>query len=58
MPVKVAISGFGASPQRPSRHRRSGRKDVQVVAINDLFPAQDNAHLFRYDSVHGGSPAS
>lgn len=57
MPVKVAISGFGRIGRNILRAiAESGRKDVQVVAINDLFPAQDNAHLLRYDSVHGRFP--
>ena len=57
MPVKVAISGFGRIGRNVLRAiAESGRKDVQVVAINDLFPAQDNAHLLRYDSVHGRFP--
>ncbi len=59
MPVKVAISGFGRIGRNVLRAiAEAGRKDVQVVAINDLFPAQDNAHLFRYDSVHGRFPGS
>jgi len=57
MPVKVAISGFGRIGRNVLRAiAEAGRKDVQVVAINDLFPAKDNAHLFRYDSVHGRFP--
>ena len=57
MPVKVAISGFGRIGRNILRAiAESGRKDVLVVAINDLFPAQDNAHLLRYDSVHGRFP--
>jgi glyceraldehyde 3-phosphate dehydrogenase len=35
----------------------SGRKDIQVVAINDLGPVETNAHLLRFDSVHGRFPA-
>ena len=34
----------------------SGRKDIEVVAINDLGPVETNAHLIRYDSVHGRFP--
>jgi glyceraldehyde 3-phosphate dehydrogenase len=34
----------------------SGRKDIQVVAINDLGPVETNAHLMRFDSVHGRFP--
>jgi glyceraldehyde 3-phosphate dehydrogenase len=36
----------------------SGRKDIDIVAINDLGPVETNAHLMRYDSVHGRSPRS
>jgi glyceraldehyde 3-phosphate dehydrogenase len=35
----------------------SGRKDIEVVAINDLGPVETNAHLLRFDSVHGRFPA-
>jgi hypothetical protein len=46
-------------PHRP-QHRRaiyeSGRKDIDVVAVNDLGPVETNAHLLRYDSVHGRFP--
>jgi len=57
MTVKVAINGFG----RIGRHvlraiAETGRRDVTVVAINDLAPPATNAHLFRYDSVHGRFP--
>jgi glyceraldehyde 3-phosphate dehydrogenase len=34
----------------------SGRKDIEVVAVNDLGPVETNAHLLRYDSVHGRFP--
>ncbi len=34
----------------------SGRKDIDVVAVNDLGPVETNAHLLRYDSVHGRFP--
>ena len=54
MAVKVAINGFGRIGRLVLRGiMESGRKDVQVVAINDLGPVDTNAHLFRYDSVHG-----
>ncbi|RTL68836.1 MAG: type I glyceraldehyde-3-phosphate dehydrogenase [Hyphomicrobiales bacterium] len=59
MSVKIAISGFGRIGRNILRAiAESGRKDVQVVAINDLFPAKDSAHLFKYDSVHGRFPGS
>ena len=54
MPVKVAISGFGRIGRNILRAiAESGRKDVQVVAINDLGDAETNAHLTRYDTAHG-----
>jgi glyceraldehyde 3-phosphate dehydrogenase len=54
MAVKVAINGFGRIGRNVLRAIvESGRKDIQVVAINDLGPVETNAHLFRYDSVHG-----
>lgn len=58
MAVKVAINGFGRIGRLVLRAIvESGRKDVQVVAINDLGPVETNAHLLRYDSVHGRFPA-
>jgi glyceraldehyde 3-phosphate dehydrogenase len=57
MTVKVAINGFGRIGRNILRAIvESGRKDVQVVAINDLGPVETNAHLLRYDSVHGRFP--
>ena len=57
MAVKVAINGFGRIGRNVLRAIvESGRKDVQVVAINDLGPVETNAHLMRYDSVHGRFP--
>jgi glyceraldehyde 3-phosphate dehydrogenase len=54
MAVKVAINGFGRIGRLVLRGiMESGRKDIQVVGINDLGPVETNAHLFRYDSVHG-----
>ena len=54
MTVKVAINGFGRIGRNVLRAIiESGRKDIEVVAINDLGPVETNAHLFRYDSVHG-----
>ena len=55
--VKVAINGFGRIGRNVLRAIvESGRKDIQVVAINDLGPVETNAHLMRYDSVHGRFP--
>lgn len=54
MTIKVAINGFGRIGRNILRAVvEQDRKDIQVVAINDLTPAKDCAHLFRYDSVHG-----
>ena len=57
MAVKVAINGFGRIGRNVLRAIvESGRTDVQVVAINDLGPVETNAHLMRFDSVHGRFP--
>ncbi|MCA3733931.1 MAG: type I glyceraldehyde-3-phosphate dehydrogenase [Phenylobacterium sp.] len=54
MPVRVAINGFGRIGRNILRSLvEHGRTDIEVVAINDLGPVETNAHLFRYDSVHG-----
>ena len=59
MAVKVAINGFGRIGRNVLRAIiESGRKDIEVVAINDLGPVETNAHLLRYDSVHGRFPAT
>jgi glyceraldehyde 3-phosphate dehydrogenase len=57
MAVRVAISGFGRIGRNILRAIvESQRKDLEIVAINDLFSAKENAHLLRYDSVHGRFP--
>jgi glyceraldehyde 3-phosphate dehydrogenase len=57
MAVKVAINGFGRIGRNILRAIvESGRTDIEVVAINDLGPVETNAHLIRYDSVHGRFP--
>ncbi len=54
MAVRVAINGFGRIGRNVMRAiMESGRKDIEVVSINDLGPVETNAHLFRFDSVHG-----
>ncbi|MGF1658254.1 MAG: type I glyceraldehyde-3-phosphate dehydrogenase [Rubrimonas sp.] len=59
MAVKVAINGFGRIGRNVLRALiESGRTDVEVVAINDLGPVETNAHLIRYDSVHGRFPGT
>ncbi len=56
--TKVAINGFGRIGRNVLRAiAESGRKDIEVVAINDLGPVETNAHLLRFDSVHGRFPA-
>jgi len=57
MAVRVAINGFGRIGRLALRALiESGRKDVVVVGVNDLGPVETNAHLLRYDSVHGLFP--
>ena len=57
MTVRVAINGFGRIGRNILRAiAESGRTDIEVVAINDLGPVETNAHLLRYDSVHGRFP--
>lgn len=57
MAVKVAINGFGRIGRNVLRAIvESGRKDIEVVGINDLGPVETNAHLIRFDSVHGRFP--
>ncbi|MFD2175475.1 type I glyceraldehyde-3-phosphate dehydrogenase [Rhodobacter lacus] len=59
MTVKVAINGFGRIGRNVLRAIvESGRTDIDVVAINDLGPVETNAHLLRFDSVHGRFPAT
>ena len=57
MAVRVAINGFGRIGRNILRAIvESGRTDIEVVAANDLGPVETNAHLLRYDSVHGRFP--
>src|SRR6201996_1826193 len=57
MAVRVAINGFGRIGRLILRAIiESGRTDIEVVAINDLGPVETNAHLLRFDSVHGRFP--
>ncbi|MDP6708770.1 MAG: type I glyceraldehyde-3-phosphate dehydrogenase [Alphaproteobacteria bacterium] len=54
MAVRVAINGFGRIGRLVLRAiHESGRRDIEVVGINDLGPIETNAHLLRHDSVHG-----
>src|SRR6201988_5076494 len=57
MSVRVAINGFGRIGRNILRAAaEAGRKDIEILAINDLGPIETNAHLLRYDSVHGRFP--
>ena len=57
MPVRVAINGFGRIGRLVLRSIvEHARRDIEVVAINDLGPVETNAHLLRYDSTHGRFP--
>ena len=59
MTIKVAINGFGRIGRNILRAIiESGRTDIEVVAINDLGPVETNAHLLRFDSVHGRFPGT
>ncbi len=59
MAIRVAINGFGRIGRLVLRAIvESGRRDIEVVSINDLGPVATNAHLLRYDSVHGRFPAN
>ncbi len=59
MAIRVAINGFGRIGRLVLRAIvESGRSDIEVVAVNDLGPVATNAHLLRYDSVHGRFPAT
>ena len=59
MALRVAINGFGRIGRLVLRSIvESARRDIEVVAINDLGPVATNAHLLRYDSTHGRFPAA
>jgi glyceraldehyde 3-phosphate dehydrogenase len=59
MTVKIAINGFGRIGRLVLRAMiESGRTDITPVLINDLGSVEDNAHMFRYDSVHGRFPGT
>ena len=57
MPVNVSINGFGRIGRNILRSAiENHRKDIKIVAINDLAPVETNAHLLKYDSIHGRFP--
>jgi glyceraldehyde 3-phosphate dehydrogenase len=59
MAIRVAINGFGRIGRNILRAlHEAKRTDIEIVAINDLGPVETNAHLLRYDSVHGRFPGT
>jgi glyceraldehyde 3-phosphate dehydrogenase len=55
--IRIAINGFGRIGRNIVRAiHESGRTDIDIVGVNDLGPVETNAHLLRYDSVHGRFP--
>ncbi len=57
MAIRIAINGFGRTGRMALRAAHETRsEDVEIVAINDLGPVDTNAHLLKYDSVHGRFP--
>ncbi len=59
MTVKVAINGFGRIGRNILRAiHEAKRTDIEVVAVNDLGPVETNAHLLRFDSIHGRYPGT
>ena len=57
MSIRVGINGFGRIGRNVLRAiAEAGRNDIEVVGINDLAPVETNAHLLRFDSVHGRFP--
>ena len=59
MTARVAINGFGRIGRLVLRaYFEAGRNDLNFVAINDLADVKTNAHLLKYDSVHGRFPGS
>ena len=59
MAIRIAISGFGRIGRNVLRALvEAERRDIEIVAINDLYSAKDNAHLLKFDSVHGPFPGT
>src|SRR5271156_4804342 len=57
MSVRVAINGFGRIGRNILRAVvEADRNDIEIIAINDLAPVETNAHLLRFDSIHGRFP--
>lgn len=53
MPINVGINGFGRIGRGVLRGLLARKEDINLIAINDLLPSSQNAHLLKYDSVHG-----
>ena len=54
MTVRLAINGFGRIGRNVLRAIiENNRTDISVIAINDLGPVKTNAHLLKFDSIHG-----
>ncbi len=54
MALRIGINGFGRIGRLVLRAlSESNKQDITVVAVNDLMPVADQAHLFQYDSIHG-----
>ena len=58
MTIKVGINGFGRIGRLLYRAAIEKNADIDFVAINDLADAKTNAHLLKYDSVHGHFPGT
>jgi glyceraldehyde 3-phosphate dehydrogenase len=57
MSIRVGINGFGRIGRNVLRAiAEAGRTDIEVIGINDLGPVETNAHLLRYDTIHGRFP--
>ncbi|MEW6171408.1 MAG: glyceraldehyde 3-phosphate dehydrogenase NAD-binding domain-containing protein, partial [Candidatus Omnitrophota bacterium] len=56
MAVKVGINGFGRIGRMVGRAILESKKNIELVAVNDITDAKSLAHLLKYDSVHGRFP--
>src|SRR5689334_25415310 len=58
MPVNIAINGYGRIGRMVLRalYEQDRRRNLKIVAVNDLGDAKTNAHLTRHDTVHGTFP--
>ena len=59
MTVKIGINGFGRIGRQVLKAVKDYHPDtLEVIAVNDLFPPETNAHLFKYDSNYGRYPGT